>query len=106
MDRPTTLSKDAQLELLRNTVEAYQKSFQVTQNQYGAGVVARGDVLQAEADPNQCFLYEAYRSKEDVVHHQQTPHYLKWKETVATWMAMPRQGVRYLSRFPGIEGWE
>ena len=66
----------------------------------------RFDVLQAEIDPNQFFLYEAYRSKEDFVHHQQTPHYLKWKETVAAWMAVPRQGVRYLSRFPDVEGWE
>jgi autoinducer 2-degrading protein len=66
----------------------------------------RFDVLHAEADPNRFFLYEAYRSKEDFVHHQQTPHYLKWKETVATWMAVPRQGVRYLSHFPDVDGWE
>jgi autoinducer 2-degrading protein len=65
----------------------------------------RFDVLQAEADPRQFFLYEVYRSKEDFVRHQQTPHYLTWKETVGPWMAVPRQGVRYLSRFPDAEGW-
>ena len=66
----------------------------------------RFDVLQGEADPNQFFLYEVYRSKEDFVRHQQTPHYLTWKETVAPWMAVPRQGVRHLSRYPDAEGWE
>ncbi len=62
------------------------------------------DVLQAEADPNQFFLYEAYRAKDDFVRHQQTAHYLTWKEMVAPWMAVPRQGVRHLSRFPEAEG--
>ena len=65
----------------------------------------RFDVLQAEADPSQFFLYEVYRRKEDFASHQQTPHYLRWKETVAPWMAVPRQGVRHLSVFPGDEGW-
>ena len=27
--------------------------------------------------------------------HKQTPHYLTWRETVADWMAEPRQGVPY-----------
>jgi autoinducer 2-degrading protein len=65
----------------------------------------RFDVLQAEADPAQFFLYEVYREKEDFARHQQTPHYLRWKETVAPWMAVPRQGVRHVSLFPGQEGW-
>ncbi len=66
---------------------------------------ARFDILQAEADPQQFFLYEVYRSKDDFVRHQQTPHYLHWKATVAPWMASPRQGVRYVSRFPANGGW-
>ncbi len=65
----------------------------------------RFDVLQAEADSQQFFLYEAYRTKDDFVRHQQTPHYLKWKATVAPWMALPRQGIRHLSRFPAEAGW-
>lgn len=68
------------------------------QSRHEAGNV-RFDVLQAEAEPNQFFLYEVYRTKEDFVRHQQTPHYLKWKETVAPWMAVPRQGVRHQSLF-------
>lgn len=61
----------------------------------------RFDVLQAEDDPNRFLLYEAYRAKEDFVKHQQTAHYLRWKETVANWMAQPRQGVKHSSLFFG-----
>ncbi|MBI4574400.1 MAG: antibiotic biosynthesis monooxygenase [candidate division NC10 bacterium] len=66
---------------------------------------ARFDVLQAEADPAQFFLYEVYREKDDFARHQMTPHYLRWKEAVAPWMAVPRQGVRHVSLFPEAEGW-
>lgn len=39
---------DEQKRLLVDTVEAYRKSLQLTQNQYNVGVVARADVVQAE----------------------------------------------------------
>ena len=65
----------------------------------------RFDVLQAEANPAQFFLYEAYREKEDFARHQQTAHYLNWKETVAPWMAVPRLGVRHLSLYPDAGDW-
>ena len=41
--------QDAQIALLRETVTTYERSLQLTRNQYAAGIVARGDVLQAEA---------------------------------------------------------
>lgn len=41
--------QDAQIQLLRDTVAAYQKSLLLTTNQYASGTVARGDVAQAEA---------------------------------------------------------
>jgi len=66
----------------------------------------RFDVLQAEAEPSQFFLYEVYRTKDDFSRHQQTPHYLHWKGTVSPWMATPRQGVRYLSCFPEAAAWK
>jgi len=61
----------------------------------------RFEVLRAEEDPNRFLLYEAYRQKDDFTAHQQTPHYLKWKQTVADWMAQPRQGVKHASIFFG-----
>lgn len=39
---------DQQQNLLDDTVAAYQKSLQLTQNQYAVGVVARSDVIQAQ----------------------------------------------------------
>jgi autoinducer 2-degrading protein len=65
----------------------------------------RFDVLQAEADPQQFFLYEVYRTKDGFARHQQTPHYHTWKAAVAPWMAVPRQGIRHLSRFPAGPDW-
>ncbi len=41
--------EDAQIDLLRETVAAYQRSLALTTNQYKSGVAARGDVAQAEA---------------------------------------------------------
>jgi len=61
----------------------------------------RFDVLQSEDDPRRFFLYEVYRDKEDFARHQQTEHYLRWKQTVAEWMAQPRQGVRHTAVFFG-----
>lgn len=39
---------DAESELLRSTVEGYERSLQIVQNRYAAGVVAQTDVLQAQ----------------------------------------------------------
>ncbi|OWY29016.1 RND transporter [Herbaspirillum robiniae] len=40
---------DAQQKLLEETVEAYQRSYQLTQNQYAAGMAAKSDVIQAQS---------------------------------------------------------
>jgi len=40
---------DAQITLLEDTVKAFQTSYDVTQNRYRAGVAAKADVVQAEA---------------------------------------------------------
>ena len=65
----------------------------------------RFDVLQGEDDPNRFFLYEVYRTRDDFISHQQTPHYLKWREGVKDWMAQPRQGLRYQNLFPLDTDW-
>lgn len=61
----------------------------------------RFDVLQAEDDPNRFMLYEAYHSQQDFVAHQQTAHYLRFKNGVADAMAQPRQGLKHRSLFFG-----
>ncbi|WDZ94872.1 efflux transporter outer membrane subunit [Herbaspirillum sp. WKF16] len=40
---------DAQQQLLEDTVQAYQRSYQLTQNQYAAGMAAKSDVIQAQS---------------------------------------------------------
>ena len=55
----------------------------------------RFDVLQMQDDPCRFVLYEAYATPEDATAHKGTPHYRRWRETVADWMAEPRQGVVY-----------
>ena len=61
----------------------------------------RFDVLQAADDPARFLLYEAYLTPEDFAKHQQTPHYLRWKQGVADAMAQPRQGLKHHSLFFG-----
>jgi autoinducer 2-degrading protein len=60
----------------------------------------RFDVLQSPEDPSRFVLYEAYVSAEDAAAHKQTTHYLTWRDTVADWMATPRQGVSYNGLYP------
>lgn len=60
----------------------------------------RFDVLQSPEDPNYFILYEAYRSAKDAAAHKQTKHYLHWRETVADWMAEPRQGIPFTGLYP------
>ncbi len=60
----------------------------------------RFDILQSADDPTKFALYEAYASADDAVAHKNTPHYLKWRDTVAPWMASPRQGVSYKGLCP------
>jgi autoinducer 2-degrading protein len=61
----------------------------------------RFDVLQSEDDSNRFLLYEAYQQKEDFARHQQTEHYLRWKQAVTDHMAQPRQGVKHHALFFG-----
>lgn len=63
----------------------------------------RFDVLRGEEDPNRFLLYEVYRDKAAHAAHQQTEHYFRWRDTVAPWMAQPRQGVRHQALFYGDE---
>lgn len=60
----------------------------------------RFDILQSPDNPSQFILYEAYASTEAAAVHKETAHYLTWRDTVAPWMAEPRQGVRYNGLFP------
>lgn len=60
----------------------------------------RFDVLQSSDDPTRFVLYEAYQDAAEAAKHKETEHYQRWRETVADWMAEPRQGIPYNGLFP------
>ena len=62
----------------------------------------RFDILQSPDDPARFVLYEAYRTAGDAAAHKETAHYLAWRESVADWMAGPRQGVPFNGLFPHV----
>ena len=65
----------------------------------------RFDVSRCDDDPTRFLLYEVYRAEQDFRYHQQTEHYLRWRDGVADWMAQPRQGVKHTSLFPEDAMW-
>ena len=73
---------------IKATVENHQQSVKEPGN-------LRFDVLQDDANACKFVLYEAYLSEEAAAAHKSTAHYLKWRDTVADWMAQPRQGFRH-----------
>ena len=60
----------------------------------------RFDFLQDAGNTSKFVLYEAYESEEASAAHKSTPHYLKWRETVADWMDQPRQGIKHVILCP------
>ncbi len=53
----------------------------------------RFDLLQSHDDPCRFLIYEAYENPEAVAFHKETEHYRIWRDTVADWMAKPREGI-------------
>jgi (4S)-4-hydroxy-5-phosphonooxypentane-2,3-dione isomerase len=60
----------------------------------------RFDFVQNAQEPDKFMLYEAYESESAAFEHKNTAHYLKWRDTVADWMAEPRTGVKYIILAP------
>ncbi len=71
---------------IRATTENHEASIEEPGNM-------RFDVLQSTTDSTRFLLYEAYESEEAAATHKKTKHYLKWRKTVANWMAKPREGI-------------
>ena len=62
----------------------------------------RFDVLQSAEDPTTFVLYEAFVDEAAAAEHKKTPHYLKWRDAVGDWMAIPRKGVPYKGLLPKV----
>ena len=50
-------------------------------------------------------LLEAYRAPEGHAAHRETPHYLAWRDAVASMLAEDRKASRYGNVFPADDGW-
>lgn len=53
----------------------------------------RFDVLQDNNDPTKFVLVEVFADEAAAAFHKTTEHYLKWRETVAPYMASPRKAM-------------
>jgi autoinducer 2-degrading protein len=65
-------------------------------NQAGAREEAgnlRFDIFRSRSNPSHFLFAEAYDSEESVNRHRETPHFLKWLETVTPLLVEPRQRV-------------
>lgn len=82
-------------EFIRATTENHHESVKEPGN-------LRFDVLRNDAVPNRFILYEAYENGIFAAAHKKTAHYLKWRETVADWMASPREGIRHTAIVPDL----
>ena len=60
----------------------------------------RFDILQDPMDKSRFILYESYLSEAHAQAHKKTTHYLRWRDTVANWMATPRRGETFVMLLP------
>lgn len=67
--------------------------------------IARFDVIQRQDDPTRFVLIEVYRSADAAGAHKETAHYAKWRDSVASMMAEPRQSLKYYAVFPDPQDW-
>lgn len=67
--------------------------------------IARFDVVQQQDAPERFVLVEVYRDADAAAKHKETPHYAKWRDTVAPMMAEPRTSVKFSNVFPPDAGW-
>ena len=87
-------------------IEAFQQaSLENARNSVQEPGIARFDVIQQVDDPTRFILVEVYRTADDPARHKDTPHYVRWRDTVTEMMAEPRAAVKFANRFPDDSGW-
>jgi (4S)-4-hydroxy-5-phosphonooxypentane-2,3-dione isomerase len=84
-------------ESIREFIDATQENHRQSIKEPGN---LRFDILQDAADPSKFVLYEVYENEKSVAAHKETSHYIKWRDTVAPFMARPREGIKHQLLFP------
>jgi len=93
----TTVTVYVKSKYIQDFTEATRENHEASVHEPGN---LRFDVAQCTDDPSRFLLYEAYESEEEAAAHKVTVHYLKWRDTVADWMAKPREGIKHNILFP------
>ncbi len=93
----TTVLVKVKKEHIEDFIEATKKNHEESIKEPGN---LRFDILQKIEDPTEFLMYEAYESEEDAKAHKETEHYRVWRDTVAPYMAKPREGIKYRSICP------
>ena len=82
-----------------------QASLENARNSVQEPGIARFDVAQRQDDATRFVLVEVYRTDDAPAKHKETPHYQKWRDTVAPMMAEPRSSTKFVNVFPDDRGW-
>mgnify|MGYP001388120670 CR=1 FL=1 len=89
------------IQVKANMVDAFIKeTIKNVQGSMHEDEIISFDLLQSKEDPTKFLLIEVYKNEASVVSHQQTNHYLQWKEIVNDMMEKPRIKSAYYNIFP------
>ena len=84
-----------------NILDAFiQETVKNVQGSLEEQEVVSFDFLQSKDDPTKFLLVEVNKNEASVVTHQQTSHYMIWKEAVNGMMEQPRTKMAYSNVFP------
>lgn len=64
------------------------------------------NIVQDQNDVNRLYLYEVYRDAQAFETHKQTPHFTRWLETTADWLAQPLEIATGSHLFPADAVWQ
>jgi autoinducer 2-degrading protein len=64
----------------------------------------RFDIFRSRSTPSHFLFAEVYDSEEAAIEHRETPHFMKWLETVTPLLEEPRQRVPGNEVPPEYEG--
>jgi autoinducer 2-degrading protein len=95
-----------QIQVRPDCIEAFRTATlaNASASRQEAGVL-RYDVVQHQEDPARWLLWEVYRSPAAHAAHRETAHYVTWRDTVESMMAVPRVGTKYHTVSPADDAW-
>ncbi|ODS53100.1 MAG: antibiotic biosynthesis monooxygenase [Acidobacteria bacterium SCN 69-37] len=62
-------------------------------------------LVRQQDDPTRFVIIEAFKDEAAIAAHRQTPHYLRWRDTVPDMLAEPRDVVKADSVDPADADW-